>query len=128
MRKIVCLMVALLLAATATGCGSSADADAYLGTWKSEGGMYMEFRDDGTFSKSRDASTIKSSPWEYGTYTFDGDVLHLTTAQDSDHCRGADASYEAELSEDGTFIAHIVIEDPCPGRASDFGKGIHRYR
>ena len=90
--------------------------------------MYLEFRDDGTFGKSReDVSSIASNPWEYGTFTFDGEILRLTTAEDSNHCTGIDAEYRAEPSEDGTFIAHTVIDDDCSGRAADFGRGIQRH-
>lgn len=123
-----CLALTVLMSASA-GCGSSGDADdAYLGTWRSQGGMYMEFRDDGTFGKSIDGvSSIESNPWEYGTYTFDGETLRLTVAEDSAHCGGIDAVYRAEPSEDGSFIAHTVIDDTCSGRAADFGLGIERY-
>jgi hypothetical protein len=124
----LCLALTLPMFATA-GCGSSGDAnDAYLGTWTSQGGMYMEFRDDGTFGKSMEGvSSIESNPWEYGTFTFDGEILRLNTAEDSLHCRGIDAEYKAERSEDGTFIAHTVIDDDCLGRVADFGNGIQRY-
>jgi hypothetical protein len=134
MRRVLPTLVGLCLALTVplfagAGCGSSGDAnDAYLGTWRTEGNMYMEFRDDGTFGKGLGGvSSIESDPWEYGTFTFDGETLRLTTAEDSPHCGGFDAEYRAEPSEDGTFIAHTVINDPCSGRERDFGKGIQRY-
>ena len=127
MGKFVILMVGLLLMVASGGCTSSEDAsDVYVGTWVSEGGMYAEFHEDGTFSKGLEVSSIESNPWEYGTYSFDGEVLRITTAEASPHCAGIDASYDAEPSEDGTFIAHAVIDDACAGRAADFGKGIQR--
>lgn len=134
MRRAPATLVGLYLALTvplfaAAGCGSSGDAnDAYLGTWRCQGGMYVEFRADGTFGKSLyGVSSIESHPWEYGTFTFDGEILRITTAEDSPHCGGFDAEYRAEPSEDGSFIAHTVIDDACSGRAADFGLGIQRY-
>ena len=100
-------------------------ADAYVGTWISEGGKYMEFRDDGTFSKAESQSALKSNPFETGTFTFDGEILRMTTS-DSDYCTGFDAVYGAEPSEDCNFIAHTWIDDLCWVRANDFRLGITR--
>ena len=125
MGKFMTLIVGLLLTAVSSGCSSSEDAsDVYVGTWVSEGGMYAEFYDDGTFAKALEMSLLESNPWEYGSFTFDGEVLRLTTAEDSSHCTGIDASYGAVPSEDGTYIAHTVIDDACAGRVADFGIGL----
>ena len=127
MCKFVTLIVGLLLIVATGGCSSSEDSsDVYVGTWVSQGGMYVEFDDDGTFGKGLEVSSIESNPWECGTFTFDGEVVRLTTAEDSSHCTGIDASYGAEPSEDGTFITHTVIDDACRGRAADFGNGIQK--
>ena len=127
MRKTLYLLVALALAVTIAGCASSEDpSDVYIGTWVIEGGesgiMYAEFRDDATFTKARTLEFLLDSDilWEYGTGTFDDEILRLITAVDSRHCRGIDASYRSEPSEDGSYIAHTLIEDACAGRAVGF--------
>lgn len=90
------------------------------------GGKYAEFQDDGTFIKASSQSPLQSTPFETGTFTFDGEILRLNTSEDSVYCAGIDAVYEAEPSEDGDFIAHTLFNDGCGPRAADFSRGITR--
>jgi hypothetical protein len=128
-HKSILVVVSVIAVLGLSGCGSSAGdpAEAYHGTWKTNEGWYLEFRDDGTFGFGGSVERIATDPLEWGTYTFDGEVLRLTTADDSTYCTGIEAAYEAVPTEDGTFIAQTAIEDECPSRRSDLGRGITRY-
>jgi len=90
-----------LLAVSGCGRESSDPTAAANGIWKTDHGWYLEFTDDGNFGLGGSADRTSSAPVEWGTFTFDGVTLRLTTADDSTYCTGTKASYTAVPSDDG---------------------------
>jgi hypothetical protein len=115
-----------LLAASGCGSESSDPTAAVNGIWKTDFGYYLEFSEDGTFGMGGSPERASSAPLEWGTFTFDGETLRLTTTDDSEYCAGTLASYTVSPSDDGDFIALTEIEDECGTRSTDLERGIRR--
>ena len=126
-RFLVVLTAGALLALPGCGSESSDPTDAYLGTWKTREGWYLEFNADGTFAMGGSVERAATDPLEWGTFEFDGETLRLETADDSTYCTGVVAVYEATPSDDGESIAQTAVDDACGARRSDLNRGIQRY-
>jgi hypothetical protein len=111
------LLVGLCLAA----CGSSDANDQIRGMWNIPVfGVYESFDDGGEFVVA--LSPDLAVPFEWGTYTFDGEFLTLTNANDSDLCPNTSVTWTVEFSDDGDEAERTFVEDSCAmtDRGQDF--------
>ncbi|NNC74614.1 MAG: hypothetical protein HKN93_03795 [Acidimicrobiia bacterium] len=128
-RRALSVLLMATVMVVIPGCGSTADdpGDAYLGTWKTNEGWYLEFNADGTFAMGGSVERIASDPLEWGTFAFDGATLRLETADDSTYCTGIVAVYQSTPADDGDSIEQSAVDDACGARRSDLSSGITRY-
>ena len=110
--RLVTVLAVLFLVA---GCTSDDDAaDEIHGAWLWERySVYEEFAEDGTWGVWSSASAV-GNPWPYdwGTYTFDGETLVYTNAEGS-FCDGAVATFTVEFSDNGQEARETFVEDSC---------------
>ena len=91
---------------------SGIDADQIHGTWLLEDyGAYENVAEDGTWGVWLNAD-LTGDPFDWGTYTFDGEELTLYNAEGS-YCSGAVAVWTVVFSEDGQQATRTFVEDSC---------------
>lgn len=111
-----------LAAVLLSGCGGDAIDELY-GEWRTSGGTTVTYGADATWSAQH--SLYGPEPFDWGTFTFDGETLTFFTAAGGLSCQeGQTGIYEASLSDDRLDLQQI--EEPCPGRADDFRDGMTR--
>jgi hypothetical protein len=111
------LAIALL-----SGCGGDTIDDLY-GEWRTSGGTTVTLGADGTWGAQH--SLYGPEPFDWGTFTFDGETLTFFTAAGGLSCQeGQTGIYEATISGDSLDMKQI--EEPCPGRSDDFRYGMVR--
>jgi hypothetical protein len=124
----------LLVAVAGSACGSDDSASddtpdedravVLYGEWLTFGGTNITYGEDGTWSAQH--PSYGAEPFDWGTFTFDGDVLEFSTDAGSSSCsEGQTGVYEATFTDEGELDLEKV-EDPCPGRSSDFFGGMVR--
>jgi hypothetical protein len=74
----------------------------------------MSFNEDDSWGT---ADQEGAGPFGWGTFTFDGDLLTLSTHPESEVCV-ATGTYEAAFTAEGD-LELSVAKDPCDGRAED---------
>ena len=127
MLRLASVVVALVCAMGVAACGGDDDAastaaDRIHGIWLVEGfGAYTELAEDGTWGVWLNADLV-GDPYDWGTYTFDGETFVMTNAEGS-FCDGSVAIWTVEFSDDGQEVRETFVEDSCttPGvtRAQD---------
>ena len=91
---------------------SGIDEGQIHGTWLwEEYGAYEQIAEDGTWGAWFD-SGLSGDPFDWGTYTFDGETLTYYNA-DGSYCSGAVAVWTVEFSEDGQQLTRTFVEDSC---------------
>ena len=104
--------VSAVLCFCLAACGSSGDTDQIHGVWEIPAfPVYESFDDDGEFVVA--LSPDLAEPFEWGTYTFDGELLTLNNADDSDFCPGTSVTWMVEFSDDGDAADRTFVEDSC---------------
>jgi hypothetical protein len=128
MNRIRILISTAVLTLGAAGCGSSSGPNESLaGTWQIGDGNYAVYRADGTFAVGTTTESAESSPFVWGTYTFDGEIFNVTNAPDDVHCKDSTGTfqitgtYEVELEEGGGAADFTLIEDACTDRTESVG-------
>ena len=121
MRQLLLLLLAILVLLGGCETGESESesdlAESIVGTWTSEKGKYVTFRDDGTYDVGDEPANAST---EFGTWSMEGDVLTKVTDPEASNCAGITATYEVELLDDGTHIEPTVVDDECGVGVSDF--------
>ena len=115
MRITLCLALVLLVATSA--CSSSESEDIY-GVWLTpDNSNYMEFNEDDTwtFTHKEDPERIRG----FGPFTFDGELLTLSTDLGSRTCSRMTGTYEASITPEGNLEV-TDVEDPCGPRVVEF--------
>jgi hypothetical protein len=101
---------------------SSGPVDSLFGDWRTVGGTNVAYTEDGWSAQHR---LYGEEPFDWGSFTFDGETLTFFTDAGSSSCEeGQTGVYRATISDDK--LAMERIEDPCPGRSSDFFGGMTR--
>jgi len=115
MSRLIRLVTVLAVMFLVAGCTSGDDAaDEIHGTWLVEGiGVYTELAEDGTWGVWENAA-LAGEPYDWGTYTFDGETFVMTNAEGSE-CDGAVATWTVEFSDDGQEARETFVEDSCTG-------------
>lgn len=121
MRYPLLLLITILVLLGGCGTGASEPesdpAESIIGTWTSQGGKYVTFRDDGTYDVGTEPANAST---EFGTWSMEGDVLTKVTDPEASSCAGITATYEVELLDDGTQLESTVVDDECGVRVADF--------
>lgn len=124
-RKLKCAIAILLMVGSAA-CGSSESAadtsvqDMYVGTWKTGNGFFSIHGADGTWKVGYTLESAESSPFTWGTYTFDGATMTSVTDPESAGCAGVTAVFEVAFEEGGDLVTLTPTDDPCASvRGSD---------
>lgn len=111
MRRLT-IPVLVVLGFCLAACGGSDEADQIHGVWEiSVFPVYESFDDGGEFVVA--LSPDLAEPFEWGMYTFDGEFLTLTNADDSDLCPGTSITWTVEFSDDGDEASRTFVEDSC---------------
>ena len=109
------MLLVMLLAVLFVVAGCSSDdgaADQIHGTWLWEKySAYEEFAEDGTWAVFFNSDLV-GGPHDWGTYTFDGETLVFSNAEDS-YCPGAVAIWTYEFSDNGQEATKTFVEDSC---------------
>ena len=91
-----------------------------VGIWRStSGGVFLEFREDGTFSGSNSIDSLTTNPLWFGDYEVVDRVLTYDTSDESRHCPGIKGTFELELTEEGE-LKQSSIDDACTDRRRSF--------
>ena len=94
------------------------------GEWVTVGGTTVTYGEDGTWSAKH--SAYGAEPFDRGSFSFDGEVIECSTDAGSSSCsEGQTGVYEATITDEGEPDLE-KLEDPCPGRSSDFFGGMDR--
>ena len=111
MRITLCLAFVLLVATSAC---SSSESENLHGVWITPTeSNYMSFNEDDSWSVAQEEST---DPFDWGTFTFDGELLTFSTDPDARICSDGTGTYDAAFTAEGD-LELSVVEDPCGGRA-----------
>jgi hypothetical protein len=122
----VYLMVGVMLMLAMSACSSSDSEDIY-GVWLTpDNSNHLSFNEDDTwtFSHQADPENIRG----FGTFTFDGVLLTLSTDPASKNCSpnagagltaDATGTYEAAITAEGN-LEMTDVEDPCIPRVVEF--------
>jgi hypothetical protein len=106
------LVTALAVMFVVAGCTSDDASDQIHGTWLLEQySAYEEFAEDGTWGVWEHAD-LAGNPYDWGTYTFDGETLVMTNAEGS-YCPGSVATFTVEFSDNGQEARETFVEDTC---------------
>jgi hypothetical protein len=107
-----------------TASETAATEAVMYGEWLTTHGTTMSYDEDGTWTAQHASTGLE--PFDWGTYTFDGELLTYSTDSGSLSCQeGQTGVYEAALTNDGSLSLKRV-EDPCSGRSSDLFGGMVR--
>ncbi len=110
-RMMTALLLGGMLLSALAGC-SAEDDDRIIGVWHwPEQGVYENLDEDGQFGVFTN-SDIVGDPYDWGTYTFDGETLTIHNAEGS-VCSGATAVWTVWFSDDGTESHQTFVEDSC---------------
>ena len=97
------------------------DPNERVGKLRQDQFAYEEMAEDGTWGVWTNADLV-GDPYDWGTYTFDGETLVYSNAEGS-FCDGAVAIWTVEFSDSGQEARLTFVEDSCttPGvtRAKD---------
>ncbi len=113
----------LVVALIVTGCVPDQHpkqpdpSQALVGTWLTESGFYVQYRDDGTYAVG---SGVSSTDVERGTWSVDWGVVTHEAEADSPRCASAVGVYETTFRDEGTRVETTVVDDPCSPRRDDF--------
>ena len=110
---VVLLVMLLAVLFVVAGCSSDdAAADQIHGTWLvGRQSVYLQFAEDGTWGGWQNPG-LAGDPFDWGTYTFDGETLVQTNAEGS-YCDGAVAIWTVEFSDDGQESKQTIVDDTC---------------
>lgn len=110
MRKPATLLLILLVALVAA-C-SSDTSEQIEGVWNDTvTGTYIEYDEEGQYQV--DFTPRFGDPFEWGTYTFDGETL--TASSTSPHCADTAVTWTVVFSDDGDQTDWTLVEDSCVG-------------
>ena len=102
----------VVFAAVLAGACSSDPAEQIHGAWYwPEQGVYESLDEDGQWGVWL-SGDLEGDPYDWGTYTFDGEVLTYHNAEGS-VCSGATAVWRVAFSEDGDEAIQMFVEDSC---------------
>jgi len=126
-RWMLVLMAGLVVLAAVLAGGCSSDSSETIhGTWHwPKYGVYEILDEDGTFSVYL-SRVFGGNPYDWGTYTFDGEVLTYQNAEGS-VCPGATAVWTVEFAEGGDEARQTLVEDSCSGSDRSVDRVLVRY-
>lgn len=98
---------------TTTAEESDTATTGIYGVWLApDGDADMSFNEDDSYAINHGEGT---EPAEWGTFTFDGERLTLSTDPDSTNCREIVGTYDAAFTAGGD-LELTDVEDPCTAR------------
>ena len=99
-------------------------ASELYGQWLTVGGTTVTYGEDGRWSAQWPG--YGPEPFDWGLYTFDGEVLTFFTDPGSRSCEeGQTGTYETTMIDEQTLSLEL-IEEACSGRPTDFRDGMTR--
>ena len=111
MRITLCLALVLLVATSA--CSSSESEDLY-GVWITPGNsIYLSLNEDDSWGIAYHEGI---DPFDWGTFTFDGELLTFSTDPDNVTCPDKPGTYDTAFTAEGDLELNVV-EDLCRERA-----------
>jgi hypothetical protein len=102
----------VLMAAVLVGGCSSYSAETIHGAWHwPEQGVYESLDAEGNWGVWLSRS-LEGDPYDWGTYTFDGETLTYNNAKGS-VCSGATAVWTVQFAKGGDEAHQKFVEDSC---------------
>ena len=111
-----------------TSGNSDVADDRIVGTWHWPAkDAYERLDANGEWGYWPSNPQLIGNPYDWGTYTFDGETLTYYNAEDS-YCRGAVALYTVEFHEEGTKAVKFFVSDTCdaPNVFRDQGQVVYK--
>jgi hypothetical protein len=119
-RLATVLLMLFLVAGCSSDDGDLSTAEQLYGTWHdvtpSLNGYYLIFDEEGIVD-TYFTSDVDGSPFQWGTYTLDGDILTMTDALDAPYCEGAVSVWTVAFSPDGDESYFTFVSDECSSSA-----------
>lgn len=113
---VLIFVIVLILVA----CQQTQSAESIHGMWHSTM-RFIIFNEDGTWAVAFSRSLLKNNPFDWGTYTFDGELLTISTDDEADSCPGQTGVWEVDFPNESD-ITFIEVEEECSHRRNDIGK------
>ena len=110
-------MAGVMLVLAMSACSSS-DSENLYGVWLTpDNSNHLSFNEDDTwtFAEKEDPDFIRGC----GPFTFDGELLTLSTDPDSRRCSRQAGTYEAAITPEGN-LELTDVEDPCTAGVVEF--------
>jgi hypothetical protein len=95
-----------------SSCQQEHSEEQLIGIW-SNTYTYFMYGEDGSFSTAYSVEGLESAPTDWGTYTFDGELVTMYP-DEMGYCRGQTISFEVSFSAEGEVL-YTAIEYSCPG-------------
>ena len=89
-----------------------------IGKWRTAEEHCLEITEDGRWSVVGKAGT---EPFDFGDYTFEGDLLTFNTDSESEVCADQTGEYEVAINAEGNIVFKL-IKDECEGRGEDLSQ------
>ncbi|MEJ2110034.1 MAG: hypothetical protein P8Z37_09005 [Acidobacteriota bacterium] len=113
-------MMNIVVLSTAFLFSSCQQKSSIVGKWKTAQSC-LEFTEEGSWSVVG-LTGEETGPFDFGNYTFDGNLLSLDTDTDSAVCAGQSGKYNVDFTAEGK-ISFKLVEDECSGRSGDLAQG-----
>jgi len=102
---------------------SSITLEGLAGLWQdAETDTYLQFGTDGAFHLADSPAWLEVSPLDVGQFRLEGDLLTLSSSNDSLWCVHQQGRYQVELTQPDELRFELQ-EDPCQSRASKLPVG-----
>jgi hypothetical protein len=99
-----------------SSCQKEQPEEELIGIW-SNTYSFFKYGEDGSFSTAYSVEELESAPTDWGTYTFDGDLVTMYP-DEMGYCKGKTISFEVAFSAEGEVL-YTAVEDSCPGAVNN---------
>jgi hypothetical protein len=128
-RGFILIVIGHVLMLVFAACQKAQLENSIYGSWRTDSNSsdshYFLFNEDGTWAVGYYFAGDESSPFDWGTFTLDGNLLVFSTAEDAESCPGLIGTYEVAFPNESDVI-FTLVEEQCSHRLSDLGSNQYK--